>query len=67
MWIFKRKLKLYCPKYGNVIKILYRDVRIEQSKKGMKIIYPDNIVCKYCNKELKFKEINLKIGQPLPF
>jgi phage FluMu protein Com len=67
MWPFKKKLKLNCPECGNVIKILFRDVRIEQTKKSMKFIYPDGIKCKSCGKVVKFKDIELKIGQPLPF
>ena len=67
MWPFKKKLKLYCPECGNVIKILFRDVRIEQTKSSMKLIYPENIQCKSCGKAVKFKDIELKIGQALPF
>jgi len=67
MWPFKKKLKLYCPECGNVIKILFRNVRLEQTKSAMKITFPDNIHCNYCNKDVKFKDIELKAGQPLPF
>ena len=67
MWPFKKKLKLSCPECGNVIKVLYRDVRIEQTKNAMKIIFPDNIHCHYCKNTVNIKDIKIKIGQPLPF
>jgi phage FluMu protein Com len=67
MWPFKKKLKQYCPECGNVIKIPFGEVRIKQTKSSMKLIYPKNIRCKSCGKAVEFKDIELKLGQPLPF
>ena len=59
MWPFRKKIKQYCQECGNVIKIPFGNVRIEQTKTTMKIKFPSNIRCSNCGKDVKLKEIKL--------
>jgi len=60
MWPFRKKIKFNGPNCGEIIKVLWGEDRLEQTKKGMNIVPPSQIPCKNCKKEVNLPAIRIE-------